>query len=293
MTQSSCASPILYMTYAPTMESVVETPTSDCEEEDSSQMNTIDPKDKAMEVALHRFADNYTLKNTFSVKLRHAERDNVSTLEAKAADVKVCMDQKHLKMNDSKTAFIMFTFRQMLQKCVTTNLNVNGSNIQCSDIIKYLGAWLDQHLELVHHITLKCRTVMLNFQRIKLIQPVLTINATHTLVRGLVTSHIDYCNVIFSGLPEYLLDLLQKVQNVAAKLVLGMKKHDSVTVALPSLHWLPIRARSAYKILTSVHKYLSGNAPDYLIDLLVPLRVNCDDLRSNNSVRHLLRPRTY
>ena len=49
------------------------------------------------------------------------------------------------------------------------------------------------------------------FPKIKFIQPALTIDTTHTLVRGLVTSHLDYCNVIFSGLPEYLLDLLQKV----------------------------------------------------------------------------------
>ena len=90
-------------------------------------------------------------------------------LEAKAANIKVWMEQNHLKVNDSKTEFIMFASRQMLQKCVTTKLNVNGSNIQCNDIIKYLGAWLDQHLQLVHHITLKCRTTMLNFQRIKFI----------------------------------------------------------------------------------------------------------------------------
>ena len=108
-------------------------------------------------------------KNTFAAKSRQAEKDSVSTLEAKAADVKVWMDQNCLKMNDSKTEFIMFASRLMLQKCDTTKINVNGSNIQCSDIIKYLGAWLDQHLQLVHHITLKCRTAMINFQKIKLI----------------------------------------------------------------------------------------------------------------------------
>ena len=53
-------------------------------------------------------------------------------------------------------------------------------------------------------------------------------------------SHLDYCNAIFSGLPEYLLDLLHKVQNVAAKLVLGMKKSDSAIAALTTLHWLPL-----------------------------------------------------
>ena len=70
---------------------------------------------------------------------------------------------------------------------------------------------------------------MLNFQKIKFISPTLTVDAAHTLVRGLVTSHLDYCNAIFSGIPEHLLDLLQKVQNATAKLVLGMKKHDSAT----------------------------------------------------------------
>ena len=51
-------------------------------------MNAIDPKDKVMVMVLHGFADDHALKNTFSAKLRHAERDCVSTLEAKTADVK-------------------------------------------------------------------------------------------------------------------------------------------------------------------------------------------------------------
>ena len=42
-----------------------------------------------------------------------------------------------------------------------------------------------------------------------------------------------------------------------------------------------------------MYKCLSSNAPHYLIDLLVPLRVTHEGLRSNNSVRHLLIPRTY
>ena len=93
-------------------------------------MNVIHPNDKATAVTLHGFANDIALKNTFSTKSRHAERDSVSTLEAKTADVKVWMDQIRLKMNNSKTKFIMFSSRQMLQKCVTTKLDVNGSNIK-------------------------------------------------------------------------------------------------------------------------------------------------------------------
>ena len=67
-----------------------------------------------------------------------------------------------------------------------------------------------------------------------------------------------------------------------------MKKHDSATVALTRLHWLPIRARINFKILTLVHKCLSGSAPGYLTDLLVPVTINCQGLSSNNSVRCLV-----
>ena len=128
--QGSCASPMLFTVHSLTIESVIATQTLDSKEGESSQMNVIHPNDKATAVTLHRFADDHALKNTFSANSRHAERDSVSTLEAKAADVKVWMDQNHLKMNHSKTKFIMFASRQMLQKCITTGFRLHGSNIQ-------------------------------------------------------------------------------------------------------------------------------------------------------------------
>ena len=109
---------------------MITTQTSDNGEEESSQIKVNYPNDRATTVLLHGFADDHALKNTFSANLRLAERESVSTLEAKAADVKLWMDHNHLKMNDSKTEFIMFASRQMLQKCVTTELDVNGSDIQ-------------------------------------------------------------------------------------------------------------------------------------------------------------------
>ena len=93
-------------------------------------MNVIHPNDKATAVTLHGFADDHALKNTLSANSKHSERDSVSTLEANTAYVKVWMDQDCLKMNESKTKCIMFTSRQRLQKCITTELDVNGYNIQ-------------------------------------------------------------------------------------------------------------------------------------------------------------------
>ena len=193
------------------------------------------------EIDLHGFADNHVLKNSFRASSRADEKESILSLESTLVNVKTWMDQNRLKMNNGKTEFIMFASKRQLEKCVTTSIDVNNTTVNCSPIIKYLGAWVDQHLQLSDHIIKKCRTAMMNLQRIKFLCPSLTQESAHVLIRGLVTSHLDYCNAIYAGLPKVLLKILQKVQNIAAKLVLGYNKHDSSTVELKTLHWLPVK----------------------------------------------------
>ena len=83
------------------------------------------------------------------------------------------------------------------------------------------------------------------------------------MVFGLVTSHLDYANALYIGLPDCDIAKLQQVQNAAAKLVLNKTKYDSATEALKELHWLPIRCRVIHKLLTLVYKALKGNAPKH------------------------------
>ena len=207
--QGSLGGPSLYTVYASTMQSVV-------------------PE----EIDLHGFADDHVLKNSFMASSRVDEKESISSLESTLVNVKTWMDQNRLKMNDGKTEFMMFASKKQPEKCVTTSIDVNSTIVNCSSIIKYLGAWLDQHMQLYDNIMKKCRTAMMNLQKIKFLHPSLTQDSAHVLVRGLVTSHLDYCNAIFPGLPKVLLKILQKVQNIAVKLVLGYNKYDSSTSAL-------------------------------------------------------------
>ena len=45
-----------------------------------------------------------------------------------AERIKIWMDGNRLKMNDSKTEFIMFGSSKMLTKCITADMNINGNN---------------------------------------------------------------------------------------------------------------------------------------------------------------------
>ena len=85
---------------------------------------------------------------------------------------------------------------------------------------------------------------------------------------------------------------LQRIQNAGAKLVLQKDKLASSTECICALHWLPIRERIDYKILTLVFKSLNNQAPVYLQDLLCECPKKKKSLLSNSIYRRLIVPFT-
>ena len=195
-------------------------------------------------------------------------------------------------MNSSKTEFIMFGHRAQLNKCIRNELNVNSESVARSNEIKYLGAWLDENLSLHKHITVKCATAMSHLQRIKLIRHNLSTETCHTLVRGLVLSHLDYANAILCQLPDVAINKMQRVQNASARLICKLKFRESVTKAMKLLHWLPIRQRIDYKILCLVHRCMINEAPAYLKDLFKVMPTRRGGLRSESDGKRLEVPFT-
>ena len=76
---------------------------------------------------------------------------------------------------------------------------------------------------------------------------------------------------------------LQRIQDIAAKIVTQSGKYDSSTAARKALHWLPIQQRIDFKVCTLVFRSLHGMAPGYLADLLKPEQSRKPGLRSQNT----------
>ena len=93
---------------------------------------------------------------------------------------------------------------------------------------------------------------MTNIIHIRSIRKFLTVESCKTLVRNLVINHLDYANSLYYGLPQSELQRLQRVQNIAAKLVLGRSKYSSTSEAMKSLHWLPVSYRIPFTIAVLV-----------------------------------------
>ena len=85
---------------------------------------------------------------------------------------------------------------------------------------------------------------------------------------------MDYGNAILSGCPDVTIELLQKVQNTAARFILNKKSRDSATQCLKLLHWLPIQYRIYYKVATLVFKITHDMASKYLQELFTEKKIS-------------------
>ena len=89
------------------------------------------------------------------------------------------------------------------------------------------------------------------------------------VVMALVISRLYYTNSALYGVTDYLVKKLQLAQNIAARLVRKSKKYDHITPVLKDLHWLPVKSRIIFKVLSIVHSAMhSDTCPSYIQKLV-------------------------
>ena len=220
----------------------------------------------------HFFADDSQLYKSFQAISNAIQQSAKMALEQCIASIAQWMFANRLKLNMDKTEFITFGTRQQLDKVCFEAIDVCNNTIQASPVVRNLGVHLDQELKMKAHVSHVVKTSYIHIRKIRSIKKFLTIDSLKILVSCFILSRLDYCNSLLYGTTEDTLDRLQKVQNAAARLIFGLRKHDHITDTLKKLHWLPIRSRIEYKIAIITYKTLHGDGPQYLKELLVPIQ---------------------
>ena len=118
------------------------------------------------------------------------------------------------------------------------------------------------------HINATCKSGYYHLRNISRIRKCLTKESCVTLVHAFISSRLDYCNSLLSGVPDCHINKLQVLQNSAARVVTFTRKFDHITPILYQLHWLPVKERIKFKILLLTYKALNGKAPQYISQML-------------------------
>ena len=103
------------------------------------------------------------------------------------------------------------------------------------------------------------------------------------LANVLVSSRLDYCNSLLSGIAETDLTKLQHILNCLAHVVTKSPPFTRSVPLLRSLHWLLVKYRVYFKICLLTYKALHEEQPIYLrfwIATSLPSR----SLRSNRGI---------
>ena len=128
----------------------------------------------------------------------------------------------------------------------------------------------DSHMKMESQIQSICKSVNFHLRSINSVRNSLTSEATVLLVHAIITSRFDYCNSLLQGLPDKLINRLQRLQNIAARVVTCCSKFEHITPVLFELHWLQVRMRIRFKLLLLMYRCVQQTAPTYLCELIHP-----------------------
>ena len=149
-----------------------------------------------------------------------------------------------------------------------TSITIGNAQIPFKRFVKNLGITLDFHITMNAHVSNIAQTCYFELRRLASIRRFLKSIATATLVSAFALSRIDYCNSLLFGSTHDVTSHLQRIQNYAAGVILRLPISSSITTQLKSLHWLPVKVWSTYKIACLCYHCHSSTAPSNVADML-------------------------
>ena len=182
------------------------------------------------------------------------------------AELSGWMKSNRLQLNSNKTEFLWCSSRRRQHQIDQSAFTVNHDQVNPSVSVRNLGVILSSDLSMTEHVTHVVCTCFAVLRQLRQVQRFLTPTIFVSLITQLILSRIDYCNIVYTGLPALHLNRLQSVIKAAARLITSSSRYSSVIPLLYDLHWLRVPERIEYKLCLLVYKCIHGTAPLYLSD---------------------------
>ena len=222
----------------------------------------------------HGYADDKQLYLPFSPDSPVAEDQTIQIICNCIDEFRAWLVSRKPMFNDTKTEFLTIGTRQQLAKVTIDSIGVGDAEKNLAQNVRNLSSWFHKHMSMKVHVSKVCSKAFRGFYNIRQTRKFLSIESTKTLVHAFVISHLDYCNTLLFGIPQYQIKRLQRVLNAAARITCFIPRCTHITPALMLLHWLPVKFCVQFKITLLDYKALNGMTPDYTANLPLekPLR---------------------
>ncbi len=219
------------------------------------------------QIAYHSYADDTQIYLALSPN----DYSPIDSLCQCIDEINSWMCQNFLQLNKEKTEVIAFGNKDEVLK-VNAYLDSRGQTTK--NQVRNLGVILETDLSFSSHVKAVTKSAYYHLKNIARIRCFVSSQDLEKLVHAFITSRVDYCNGLLTGLPKKSIRQLQLIQNAAARILTRTRKSEHITPVLRSLHWLPVTFRIDFKVLLLIYKSLNGLGPKYMADMLTEYKPN-------------------
>ena len=200
------------------------------------------------EIDCNGYVENRQLYLSFKPMIPIDQVTCIRRLELYITEIRCWMRTNILKLNYSKTEFILLGTRNQLQMVNKIGIKIRDAIIQPTDCVRNLGYMYDAEVKNISHINKLVSTCYVTLRKISGIRDLLDYDSCKILVQALVLAKVDYCNSLLLGSSPYMLQKLQKIQIMGAQVINHERKYDHISQDIQELHWLKIPKQIQHKV---------------------------------------------
>ena len=182
------------------------------------------------------------------------------------------MSNNKLKLNDDKTHLLLVSTKQRLTRIDGNDVTIKtpGGDIKPIKSERLLGVQVQDDLKWSEYLVKDKKSLVsqlsTRLSALKLISQTASFKSRLLIANGIFCSKLIYQISLWGGAASYLIDILQRSQNRAARFVTKRDKYTPVAELLKECGWLSVRQLDFLHSTVLVHKTLQTGSPKYLFN---------------------------
>ena len=141
-------------------------------------------------------------------------------------------------LNADKTQMIWLHTGQQLAKLTVTQFQLTTSVVEFDSVVSDLASyWTISCPWMGLQVSAVTRSWFCQMRQLRIVQRSLIQDALRSLIQAFIQCRLDYCNALLIRVADTQMKRLRTVQNTAARLVSGARRHEHITLVLHSFHF--------------------------------------------------------
>jgi len=186
------------------------------------------------------------------------------------ADLRVLvswLNANKISLNASKTEFVIFRSPWRRMDCIP-RLKLSGKILTPSHCVKYLGVYLDEHLNWKTHTSVIAARLRRANGAISKLRHYIPLNILLNIYHAIFVSHVRYASQLWGLCDNTVTHRILTLQNTALRLMTFSGPRTSATPLFAELSLLKFYDQVKVMNISFIQKYLQGNLPSDVLSTL-------------------------